>query len=63
MFGLVIINIVIIALVITVYMFPTINAFDRKHHKLGRITALNVFLGWTFFGWLAALLWSVTEDN
>lgn len=24
---------------------------------------LNIFLGWTFLGWLAALVWALTTDT
>ena len=27
------------------------------------ILLLNLFLGWTFIGWIVALVWSVTSDN
>lgn len=27
------------------------------------ILLLNFFLGWTFIGWIVALIWSVTSDN
>jgi hypothetical protein len=45
---------------ITFYFIPTFVALERDHHQLWPILALNLFLGWTVVGWIAALIWSVT---
>ena len=45
-----------------VYVLPIILAVVRKHQNVGAITVLTLFLGWTFLGWLAALLWSLNAD-
>lgn len=48
------------------YFLPTMNAKSRKHPSRGGIFALNLFLGWTFIGWVAALVWSassITQDR
>jgi len=45
-----------------VYFAPTITAEQRGHMSSGAIFALNLFLGWTFLGWVAALVWSLTGD-
>jgi hypothetical protein len=42
------------------YLLPTIVAFLRQHHNRWAILLLNIFLGWTFLGWVAALIWSAT---
>jgi hypothetical protein len=44
-----------------VYFLPTIIAAAREHHNDGAIFALNLLLGWTFLGWVAALVWSLTS--
>ena len=44
-----------------VYFMPTINAILRKHHNIKSITVVNVFLGWTFVGWVVALSWSYSK--
>ena len=41
-------------LVILLYFLPTMVAFNRHHHQRGAIFVLNVFLGWTFLGWIVA---------
>lgn len=43
------------------YLVPTLVAHNRKHHNLGAIFALNLLLGWTLVGWVAALVWALTR--
>ena len=45
--------ILIIALVI--YFIPVIIACDRGHPQTYSIAVINIFLGWTFVGWVIAL--------
>ncbi len=47
---------------LAVYFIPVIVAYVRKHNNTLAITIMTVFLGWTFFGWLAALLWALNSD-
>ena len=42
------------------YFFPAIIAALRGHHNALAIFLLNLFFGWTFFGWLGALIWAAT---
>lgn len=37
------------------YLIPTFVARGRAHHQVGSIAVINVFLGWTFVGWVVAL--------
>lgn len=43
------------------YMSPTIIAYRRGHHNWEAIGAVNMFLGWTILGWIAALIWALTK--
>jgi hypothetical protein len=45
------------------YFLPTLVAGKRKHPNGEAILALNLFLGWTFLGWLAALVWAFTNTR
>ncbi len=45
------------------YAVPTLIAVVRTHHSRHAIFALNILLGWTFLGWAAALIWSLTAVN
>ena len=47
---------------LAIYFIPVIVAFVRKHNNILAITIMTTLLGWTFFGWLAALLWSLNSD-
>ncbi|MGB5831085.1 MAG: superinfection immunity protein [Thiohalocapsa sp.] len=47
-------------LVLFAYFIPAFAAWERKHHNKMAITALNLLLGWTLIGWIAALVWAFT---
>lgn len=44
------------------YFLPAIIAKDRRHHNYVAILILNIFLGWTFLGWVIALVWANTNN-
>ena len=44
-----------------IYLLPTLIATIRKHHNGLPIALINVFLGWTFVGWIVAFIWSCTS--
>ena len=48
----------LISLSLAVYFTPTLVAFGRDHYNRGAIFVLNLLLGWTLFGWVAALVWA-----
>ena len=50
----------LLVLGVFVYFLPGIVAHMRGHHQENAIVLLNLFLGWTFIGWVAALVWSAT---
>lgn len=37
------------------YFLPSGVAFSRKHHNRDSVLVINLFLGWTFIGWVVAL--------
>ncbi len=41
------------------YFLPTIIAAARHHNHLLPIVLVNIFAGWTFIGWIVALVWSL----
>ncbi|MBO4672146.1 MAG: superinfection immunity protein [Alphaproteobacteria bacterium] len=51
----------IIVLLIVLYFLPAIVAINKKHADA--ICVLNIFLGWTFVGWVGALVWAVADDK
>ncbi|MFU5561724.1 superinfection immunity protein [Pseudomonas aeruginosa] len=48
---------------VVLYFLPAIIAENRKHHNKGAITVLNVLLGWTLVGWVAALVWAASATR
>lgn len=43
---------------LAIYLLPSIVAYHRGHNAIGSIVVLNVLLGWTFIGWVVALVWA-----
>jgi hypothetical protein len=52
--GIVTISIVVIIL----YLIPTYIAIQRKHPNVLPIAIINIFLGWTYIGWVITLAWA-----
>lgn len=49
----------LVALVaIAFYFLPALVASHRKHPNTNAITVLNLLLGWSLIGWVAALVWA-----
>lgn len=44
-----------------IYFLPTI--IGRHKANATAIFMLNLFLGWTFLGWVVALIWACTQDS
>jgi hypothetical protein len=54
-------GIIVFVISLAVYALPTIIAVARHHHNALAIFLVNFFLGWTFLGWVAALVWAVKK--
>lgn len=54
-------NIAIILLLL--YFVPTVIAAISGKKNTMAIFVLNLLLGWTFVGWVVALVWSFTHEN
>lgn len=48
---------------VLLYFVPSIIAVIRHHHNKLPIIVLNILLGWTFLGWVASLVWSLTSAS
>jgi hypothetical protein len=59
-FGIFLIPVIIIG--VAFYFLPTIVAFARHKKQSLAIFLVNFFLGWTFLGWVGALIWAVMKD-
>ena len=51
---------IIVSLII--YFFPFLLSLLTRN-KIGAVFVMNLFLGWTFIGWIWALIWAVTSDK
>ncbi len=54
-------EITLITLIFGLYFLPFLIASLRQHKNILAIFLLNLALGWTFLGWIAALIWSVKK--
>ena len=45
---------------LALYFLPAIIAHNKRN--AGAITLLNLLLGWTFVGWVVALVWATARD-
>ena len=52
----------IVLLLVVLYFLPTAIAMNRKAKRSAGIALLNLFLGWTFIGWVGALIWAVSDN-
>lgn len=48
-------------LVFAFYFIPSFIGWNHKNQ--GAIVAINIFLGWTFVGWVVALVWALTDGS
>lgn len=54
---------ILLSLFTLFYLLPTGIAIARSRTNTGSIFVLNLFLGWTFVGWVVALIWAVAKDT
>lgn len=53
-------GLIVIIAAIGLYFLPTIIGWNKRNSF--SILLLNFFLGWTFIGWVVALVWATTND-
>ena len=56
-------ELIVLILILGLYFVPTFVAGSRTHPNTNAIMALNILLGWTLLGWVAALVWSITNSG
>jgi predicted membrane channel-forming protein YqfA (hemolysin III family) len=54
---------VLLGALVVVYFIPTLVASFRERRNTTAIFVLNLFLGWTLLGWVAALVWAFVDDR
>ena len=53
---------VVVVLLFIAYWYPTLLAMKRHHRDKGSIFVVNLFFGWTFIGWVVALVWAASGN-
>ena len=56
-------TLMIVLCCIGAYFLPTLIAVINNRSNQTAIMALNFLLGWTFIGWVVALIWSLTDPK
>jgi uncharacterized membrane protein len=54
---------IIAVLVIGIYFAPFFIAKSRGCKRSDGVAAVNLFLGWTFIGWVVALAWAASGET
>ncbi len=55
-------EILLLLIVFAIYFIPSMVAGRRRHRNYSASFVLNLFLGWTFLGCVAALVWANTDN-
>ncbi len=55
-------GLLIMIVAIPLYMLPSFVAAGRKCKAAAGIVVVNLFLGWTFIGWVVALAWAASGE-
>jgi len=48
---------------IVLYISPSLVAKSKGHAQIKAIAVLNLLLGWTFLGWVGALVWAYSRSS
>ncbi|MEA3085848.1 MAG: hypothetical protein QOC89_3545 [Paraburkholderia sp.] len=62
MTGIVVLQAIAAVFALALYFLPSILADRRKRHDVLTLALFNACLGWTGFGWLLALYWSLQPN-
>jgi hypothetical protein len=54
---------IVVTLGVIFYFLPTVFAAARGHHNSIALLLANLFLGWTFIGWVGCLIWAFTNKS
>ena len=50
-------------LYLLIYFLPTLIALIFGSNRTGAVFVMNLFLGWTFIGWVWAFIWAVSPKR
>lgn len=58
----VLVSLAVVAAFTALYMLPWLIAWRRHKRNTPAIFLVNFFFGWSFIGWIVALVWAFTYD-
>lgn len=61
--GSVLVAVLVFVVAFSIYFMPAATASHRGCKAAGGIFVVNLFLGWTFVGWVVALAWAVSGET
>lgn len=56
-------GVLVLLFLLACYFLPWMIAVTRNVEHRSAIALINLLLGWTVLGWLAALIWAVVEKT
>lgn len=59
----IIIAIIAVLVILWIAYLPTIFAFQKKRDNRWQVLIINALLGWTFIGWVVALVMAVGKTK
>jgi uncharacterized membrane protein len=61
--GFVVLLMVAFIVAVAIYALPVLLAWSMASPHRMAITMLDMLLGWTVIGWIAALIWAIMSGN
>lgn len=58
-----ILSFLVLILIIGLYFLPLIIAWQGKAPNVGSVAVVNIFLGWTFIGWIVAMAMAMRDPR
>ena len=55
------VGLMLIGFALILYFIPTMVVMANHHTHAAGVFLLNLLLGWTLLGWVAALVWAVSK--
>jgi cytochrome c biogenesis protein CcdA len=55
-------GVIVVLIGLAIYFVPSLVAYNRRVLNRAPIFVINLFLGWTFIGWVVALAMAVSRN-
>lgn len=52
-----------VIIILIIYIMPILVALRNRHENLASIAIVNIFLGFTYIGWVLSLAWAYSNKN